>query len=355
MLISLLLAVLAWPADTVRLVERTCTGCRIVMDTVVSFGEKEGPGELAWQFHVTRDARGRYWVVTRLAASEARIFSADGRYLRSVGGRGAGPGEFSRIARIAPFPGGMLLTDDIARRGTLYDLDFRLLHSRPAFGYPDAQLLRAGAAGLVAAIVKSPDRIGYSVHEIDTAGTIVRSLVLNALPYREDMADLFKRHVSASSDVSRYWISHRREYAFAHCRFADDACEVFLRPVSWFRAPVAADFGKRNAALTEPPPPQLVAVSQDDPRFLWTLSWVPDSRWRGAVVPTASSWRITDLNRYFDSVIERVDLVTHRVVASQRVDQVLWSFVAPGQAWFFEEDPDGHARAIVARFTAIVP
>ncbi len=326
------------------------------MDTVVSFGDIDGPGEIAWEFHVTSDARGRYWVVTRLAPYQAAVFSPAGRYLQSVGAKGGGPGEFNRIARIAPFPGGMLLTDDVQRRGTLYDLDFRLLRSRPAPGYPDAQLLDAGGAGLMSAVIKTPDRIGYSVHVVDTGGVIVRSLFLNRLPYREDMAALFKRNLASASDAARFWVSHRREYAFALCRYAEFSCTTYLRPVTWFPRPTAAEIGKRNIALEKPPPAELQGVSQDDPRFVWTLSWVPDVRWKAAVVPTGiDSYRIIDLNRYFDSIVERIDLITHRVVASYRVDPVLWSFLSPGQAWFYDEDEDGSTRAFVVRFTMLVP
>jgi len=57
------------------------------------------------------DQLGRFWVADR-QANEVRVFDADGRFVRTVGGRGEGPAEFLDIGDIFPGPNGEVWIDD---------------------------------------------------------------------------------------------------------------------------------------------------------------------------------------------------------------------------------------------------
>ncbi len=123
-----------------------------------------------------------------------------------------------------------------------------------------------------------------------------------------------------------------------------DACDcIHVQAVDWFPAPKFVNWYHRQHL--DPPPPTLIAVSQDDDGFLWTLGWVADRRWRSSVrLATGTESEITDFDGYFDSIVERIDLRTNTVCASKRFDTFFPSFVAPGELWSYREDDEGIGR-----------
>jgi hypothetical protein len=59
-----------------------------------------------------------------------KVFDPQGRYLRTIGRKGSGPGEFGRIADMAVLPDGRLLVTDFeTRRTSLFGPDGRFLSS----------------------------------------------------------------------------------------------------------------------------------------------------------------------------------------------------------------------------------
>jgi hypothetical protein len=59
-----------------------------------------------------------------------KVFDADGKYLRSIGRQGSGPGEFTAIFEIIPLTGGGLLVSDYqTRRTSLFDPQGQFLSS----------------------------------------------------------------------------------------------------------------------------------------------------------------------------------------------------------------------------------
>ena len=78
---------------------------------------------------VDRDARGRLYVADRQAA-EVRVFSPDGEFIRVIGARGEGPGEYSEPddLRITP-QGELVVRDQRGARFLVYSLDGEHLRS----------------------------------------------------------------------------------------------------------------------------------------------------------------------------------------------------------------------------------
>lgn len=75
-------------------------------DPVLSLGgpDAEGPTQFSRIEAIHVDARGRLWVADGQSA-ELRIFLPNGSHLRTVGGRGEGPGEFQRVRLLGSFRG----------------------------------------------------------------------------------------------------------------------------------------------------------------------------------------------------------------------------------------------------------
>ena len=108
----------AQAADTV--VRNAAAPVHAGTPTLVSdfkIGSADGPAEL--QFTVIQEvlvaADGKIWMVhsEERGNPEVRLFDATGKFLKRVGGRGAGPGEYQSICGIAQLPDGRVLVRDV--------------------------------------------------------------------------------------------------------------------------------------------------------------------------------------------------------------------------------------------------
>lgn len=117
------------PAKTTALVERDSAGVRIVENPAPAVGERPrwslapepdlalgvADGEAAYTLSgVVRAmrARGGGLLVADRESREIRFFDADGRHVRTVGARGAGPGEFESLSGLDRFRGDSLAAWD---------------------------------------------------------------------------------------------------------------------------------------------------------------------------------------------------------------------------------------------------
>lgn len=114
--------------------EVTCSACVITFDTVATIGGLDGPGlhQISLYSVVAVDRRGRIQIAEP-EQPEIAVFDATGEYLRTLGGRGDGPGEYRDVAHIDVGPQYIHVFD--RRRGrTLLDHDFNVadVHRFPA-------------------------------------------------------------------------------------------------------------------------------------------------------------------------------------------------------------------------------
>jgi hypothetical protein len=124
----------------VQIVESTApawepgTEWRVSAEPVLTIGVLDGPPE--YQLYQVRGALrlgDGTVVVTNVGTSEIRFYDAEGRFVRAVGGEGAGPGEFGRLAGMYRYGADSLLIFDFGnarfqvfdRSGT-YARTFRL-------------------------------------------------------------------------------------------------------------------------------------------------------------------------------------------------------------------------------------
>jgi len=109
---------------------------RIGPEPAVSIGAVEGdePYMLDGAIDATRLRDGRI-VVANVGTQELRVFDAAGIYLTTWGGEGEGPGEFTGLSQVEPWPGDSIVAWSAPRfgisvfdaRGT-YARTFRLVH-----------------------------------------------------------------------------------------------------------------------------------------------------------------------------------------------------------------------------------
>jgi hypothetical protein len=95
---------------------------------VTQIGTIDGPAAYAFgRVNAVELLPGGAVAVSDLQASEVRIFDAAGRFVRAVGGLGAGPGEFRAPSRIIVRQADFLVYDSALRRYSRFSFDGRHL------------------------------------------------------------------------------------------------------------------------------------------------------------------------------------------------------------------------------------
>lgn len=102
---------------------------RVADEAVLSVGEQDGPEEYLFGrvASVARDGEGNL-VVADSRAGEIRLFDARAGHLRTIGGKGEGPGEFGSLSGAWPGPaGGIVALDRGQQRITRFSADGSLI------------------------------------------------------------------------------------------------------------------------------------------------------------------------------------------------------------------------------------
>jgi hypothetical protein len=110
------------------------TGCAIDIETIATIS-----GDHANRAGIGLVTEDRILLVSNLDLAVIEVFDLGGRWVRSVGGRGQGPGEFMGIMELRQLPDGRIAAiDGRAARISFLDGDLMFLKtvSVPVFIYP---------------------------------------------------------------------------------------------------------------------------------------------------------------------------------------------------------------------------
>lgn len=183
-------------------------GAQWMAEPIVRAGAVDGPGALADVFDVEIARDGRILVGQPTIASMT-VFAADGRYLRSVGRRGPGPGEFNVLGRLGWFLDTLWVVDFGRIHLFSRDLEFietmaPQLDRRPGVPHMIAGPLMADGSIAFIGVPVQPD-----VPSPIILGTR-RGDVLRTLGYEKDLPRSFRVTFAdtQSTSVSDPWPSH---------------------------------------------------------------------------------------------------------------------------------------------------
>ncbi|MGH7500929.1 MAG: hypothetical protein ACREL7_04150 [Longimicrobiales bacterium] len=115
---------------------------------VVQLSDSAEPGLFGNQVFVQRNSRGRFLTST-IMFDRIAVFDTTGVLRRTIGRRGDGPGEFSRVMTPVPGPGDTLYAHDpVSRRLTVISPEFKVVREitipyYPALVLPDARRLES--------------------------------------------------------------------------------------------------------------------------------------------------------------------------------------------------------------------
>ncbi len=299
----------------------TCAECVITLDTLVTIGGLDGPGlDIISMFSKCAvDRRGRILVS---GDAEISVFDSTGRYLRTVGRQGEGPGEYGSIAHIAVGPRYIHVFDSQQERRTMLDHDFEVVRTDRFPG-------RARSVGVLNDDVAV--FAGDLLHMLRPSGEMTShgddGRVHSSRPWPWDALAI----VTGKDDT--VWA-----VAFLVNRLSrwDLAPEPKVGRVFDRRVPEFDEGGDAFALAS------VSSIMLDD-RGLWLVWHTADPDWTGQLPSyenlTPSSIDIAELR---DSWLDLVDPDTGRTIARYHQDHVLGDFaVGSGYVVGYEESDAG--------------
>ncbi|MCA9764269.1 MAG: 6-bladed beta-propeller [Gemmatimonadetes bacterium] len=315
------------------------TSSPIALAPLVTFEDADGSAVL-WSYPVpsAKTRNGQYLISDEVSHGVIPVFDSTGRYLRSIGREGSGPGEYRRVSRILVLESdSILVLDDQLRRATILAPDLAYVRSFqfPAVPYDVVQIGERTLA--VTSAIPLPDS---SFQVINLEGGRVRAFASNASAGGPPLP-----HVLARAD-SGFWsapVAGGAEITFWDSR-GDRVGSV----------PIASDWMTplRGGPITPDSPPvsQVRGLWAGQDGLLWILASVADPEWAEGLGESGigeggvTSFRITDRDAVFDSVIEALDSRTGEVVASHRFDEEFRLVPFPGVVSRLVESPDAGLR-----------
>lgn len=303
--------------------------CRIDLIEVVRIDDVDrGPGQFTpW----VATHSGRLFFVETFDEASIREFDlSTGAFVRQVGRRGEGPGEFLRIAGIRAVADSLYVLDKGNTRLTVLGPDLQLVRDARVPVRPiDLQPLSvvAGVGVLVNGWAHTAELAGAPIHLFDQDGTRVRSFGTDReSPYRSPNARNGFRHGAAVSGA-RHWTVRLNQYLLEQW---DLETGRRLKAVEiedeW---PGAA---YRNGQPIQAAPPLIFALHLD--RF--GRAWIVGRETVGEPQPPiAHGADQSDLAEVVDLRIDVVDLTAGKVVASTTLPDYAGGFLETGQLFSF--------------------
>lgn len=314
-------SLVAQPAKRIRSTVE-CPACRIQFDHLVDLGTDTGPGmienENSW---VVRDARGRFYVVHAYATS-IKVYDSNGTFLRLIGRKGGGPGEFEGIAGVYVTEGDTIrVLDYTLSRQSVFSPDHSFVRSTQLAMAPQMHSVVLNDGQTIVNInSRSPGLIGFPLHALGSNGRILASFGSETGIFRPDIPGLTRR-VLATHTQNEIWVAHERSYQIERWNLPGGKMVArFERDVSWFPNGEVPRSRPWNG-IVDPPDPTLIRIRESADGLLWVQASVADRRWKSVVTPTTPGhFGVTDFDRYVDHIIEIIDWRNERVVASLRFD-----------------------------------
>lgn len=327
--------------------EPTCRRCEIVLRRVAVLRGLPDTVSLDYGIFVAQDRRGRFFVTPGFPRYYAVVYGPDGRFLRTLGRDGEGPGEIRYAQYILPGPGDSIsMFDPLLRRMTVFSPELQPARTSLSDLWVIGDALRLpGGRILAQSRIPSRDRAGYPLHAATPDWRVVTSFGSDGSLHPDRYMDQVR--ALGASTPSRVWVAWRNRYQVELWTVNGNHLKTLTRQPAWF-----APWQQSNRpADVEPPEPLLRSVRQDATGHLWVFINVPDARWKPGRRALSGRREMEVVARvredaYFDTMIEVLDPVRGRVVTRSRSGRKLGSLAA-GSPYLYSTRSDASGAELI--------
>lgn len=285
---------------------------------------------------LVRDSRGRFYAAQLTDPGKIAVFDRQGRFLRTIGRRGGGPGEFVNVRRLFVSPGDSLFAVDASERVSVIGPDHRFVRSFRAPGTIHDSSFPPGGR-LVLSIASPPDVPALMV--TNRNGTRLGILGSRS----DDMRD--RPRLVASADAGRVWAAFSNRYQLDLLEPSGRTVRTLRRRLPWFSPERPERAGRRREGSVQ----DLTYDAQSGSLRVLLFRENPGFRPRAPVpgrrpAGEARAMRLDAaqaLTRY-DIAIEFLDPRTGRAVARANMgERLVAGFLSPTEVYAFREGADG--------------
>lgn len=335
--------------ERVLKMEPSCARCTIAIDSIGSIGDDDGAGSLERRpSSALQTATGDILITQSPPSGLAYLFTSSGKFVRRIGRKGNGPGEYLAASTLIRGPrDSITIIDVLNSRATVissvgtfsrsYRLPIRTVLAAPL---SNGQLVLSGG-GLSGEARRRP------FHAIDAKGALIRSFGPIAATEAGFGSSVGRR--VAPSRNGAFWSAPGDKYRLERWNAIDSRVQVLTRQVEWFQKVPSESSGDRGII----PTPTIIALYEDKAGLLWVLIRVASRTWRDALGPPITERGIgvwypkRREDRLFDTVIEVIDPTRAVVLASRRVAGSTSLILNEGLFARYIEDDDGIPRLVL--------
>jgi len=282
------------------------TGIRLL---AAEDGSRPDPG-----FDVQRDGRGRFYSTGATGfGNTITLWDESGRFLKSFGREGEGPGEFSHRGGISIFVDGedRLHVRDGGIRWSVFSPEQEFLRgvSAPLASFESGTTVLDNGM----AVTRSGDGEHY-FRIVDSAGATLRAFGVIPDELRRAGADVEREVTHAGGD--RFWAGpvagSPDGYQLEEWGADGELRRVVRRIVDWFPPGDPARLSRGD-----PPPPRVSLLHLDDSGLLYVYLFGATGKWRSPAdlgrEPTEE-----EMDRMVQVFVEVIDTRSGRLLASER-------------------------------------
>jgi hypothetical protein len=323
----------------------TCPTCVIEIRKVATIG---GPNDtVAFEdglFNVARDSRGRFHVGPAKSGLIA-VYDSVGRFIRTVGRIGKGPGEFQHVIGFGIGHDTLIVLDHSGTIVLSPDYSHVRLGGRP-YGQATRVVLLPGGS---LAVAKVQIRDKQPIELFDGKGKVVRSFG-NAKPETDPLQEIANYRGLFQGKGGRLWVTRWSAYVLEEWDTTGTHLRSFARDAEWFRSATKEDLASmaRGRSKDQDPISSLWAVHQDPDGMVWTFSNTADPNWKSAPLQLTQgeggsfkSLAPENYAKYWDTVVEVLDPGTGHLLAVKRLDAQMRAVQGGPFLFNFRYDRDG--------------
>lgn len=306
--------------------EVSCLNCEIELRDIATLGQSADSASvredaMSRDCMIGRASTGEYVVSGLVGGGRLAVYDEEGRWVRTIGREGEGPGEMGRDLHLMIEPGNTLhVLDNSNHRITSLTLAGELVGSFPVpWGIVQYFAFLPSERFLMQPRPRAVPETGRSLfYVLDREGTEVSSFGTPSDAFELPDLDIWVPRPAADDG---FWTGSLWTYEWYRWSAPDSLAWTLMREPEWFPAAPDLSLETLDALYVElPPPPTLLHVWEDGEGLLWSYTQLPDADWESgpSQVPTPDWSR-----RNFDTMVEVIDLTEKEVVARHRHDELL--------------------------------
>lgn len=295
-----------------------CLDCQLRLTEEVRLGDPDGEGIVESAFPQVVWSEMGYFLYHR-GAPRVKLFGHDGRFVRSIGRSGEGPGEFSQSVHGVQVIGDRILVNDYRRRAFVVFNEAGDHLGEIVYGFKTGDFVSVGTNRVIIfSMDQSSDLVGYPLHLVDVSPDDGRTPPVhfgtrnpNSWSARIPWGEFILGSVVSGSTV---WWANAGGPRVQEWSAEGEHLRTIEGELPWFKT-----ITELIPDPSKPPASKMSAFAVGGDDRAWMLTNQPDEGWVD-VPRVEGGFYEKDIDKYSDSRLDVFDLHAQRHLGSYTWD-----------------------------------